>query len=96
MAKKNVRSRIERVLRLEQPSRGVLKRTVWVLILATAMPVIYLASSVQNASSVSRTPAYGDLLAALGPSSKPAPVPPAAVTSEVEEKLKVRSLVDAF
>ena len=84
MAKLNVRSRIERILRMEQPSRGPLKRTAWVLILSAAMPVIYLASSLQNTSSVTRTPAYGELLGILRDSARPAP--PSAAVLEGDSK----------
>jgi len=78
MAKKSVRSRIERVLSLEQPSRGVLRSTTWALVLTAAMPVIYLASTVQNASSGPRTPVYSELLATLWGAAHPSSQVPAA------------------
>jgi len=46
------------------------------------MPVIYLASSLQNTSSVTRTPAYGELLGILRDSARPAPPSPAVLDGD--------------
>jgi hypothetical protein len=43
-----MRARINRILALQSPGSGVLKRAGWVLAIAAAMPALYTAAAMQN------------------------------------------------
>jgi len=59
MAKHNMRSRIERVLNVQNPGNGILKFAGWALVLTLAMPVLYAAAAIQVASNAAPAPAVG-------------------------------------
>jgi uncharacterized protein (TIGR03435 family) len=56
MARRNIASRIERILVLSRPESGFLTRTAWTIVLALAIPVLYAASSIRTTSEAAAVP----------------------------------------
>ena len=48
MARLNIRARINRILALQYPQSGILKRAGWIAIIVTMVPLLYIAAAAQG------------------------------------------------